>query len=251
MAARPGGVGVKSEADVAGEGFDLSYLGFGQGGAHGGDGVGAAVGVSADHIGVTLDDDDLFALADGGAGEIEAVEEGALFEDGGFGSVDVLGRFFDQSASAEAGAFAACVADGEHESVKEAVARALFGGDDEAGEFKVFGAVSAHGEVSGEGFAVAKGESEREALAAVAGDAAVVEVGAGVGAGDRIKELVAPEAEGGFVGGEQSGAGLFAGAPLFGLGLELDAGAFGELAQGFAEVDRLTLHDPAEDVSPF
>ncbi|MCY1520501.1 hypothetical protein D9M68_552810 [compost metagenome] len=74
-----------------------------------------------DHVHVALGDERVAAVAEGGAGFVQAVELAALAEDGRLGRVQVLGLFVAEHAPAEADALALDVADREHHAVAEAV----------------------------------------------------------------------------------------------------------------------------------
>ncbi len=204
--------------------------------------------MGADDVGVALDDDDEACLADGVAGEVEAVEEGAFLEDGGFWGVDVFGGVVGEGAAGEADAFAGGVADGEHEAVAEAVAGAAFGDDDEAGAFEFFGAEAERAEVSLEVAVGAVGVADLECGGAFGGDAAGGDVVAGMVAGGVVEES-APPGEGGVVGFDEAALEAFAGG-AFGIGgLQANAGAVGEEFECGAEVDVFAFLDPGENVA--
>jgi hypothetical protein len=229
-----------------------------EGGAHGRDGVGKAGLVQGDHVQVAFDEHHLVAGADLLASPVEAVKQPPFIEDRGLGRVQELGDILGvEDARPKARHAAALIADGEHDSVAEAVVDAARPGlrliawalGDQTGFDQVFLRIALLLEVSQGSFPGVGCIAQTEGLDGLVAQAALVEVLEGGLTGRGVQQMMAVEGDSVFEQGTQVVV-LFGGGLIGrGGGLELHAGALCQVVQGFGEVPALFLHHKAEDIA--
>ncbi len=228
----------------------------GEGGAEAGDGV-AHVGflMAGDDVQLAFADDDGHAGGgDGARGFVEAEEEFAFSEGGGFRRVDVFARVrvpFEHAAG-ETDDFASHVVDGEHEAVAEdGVAAALAGAEQiGVGEKLVVHVPGAR--QLGEFAEVGRRPAELPRAGDVDVEAALGEVVAGVAGGAVAAKLAVVVFAGELVGFDDAAAEP---PPPFRFGVllfldDLDAAVVREAAQSGRVVEVLEHHEEFDGVAP-